>query len=138
MTNDNRDGIQFLLTVPPQRVDDLTQALREAGFDFDPVNHMAAIDLGVETVTSGVSQGEDLPDQIDSMNRRLSSHGETRLIRTDHETWTHRQRFAALRLIATQLSGLGTVHGLPWWLVQKSRWDPDITSRNPDVPWTDS
>ena len=135
MTDERPDDIQFLLNIPTDRVDDIAQAMSQAGIHFSPTDDMVAIDLDVETVVMGVNQGIDLPDLIDTMNIMLTLHGERPLISTDHQQWSYRQRYAVLQLVTTQLSGLATVHAAPWWIAQARQWHPDVTAMHPDVPW---
>ena len=46
-------GIQFLVTVLPEKVDELAITFRQAGVGFDPNTDLISIDRQSELVTSG-------------------------------------------------------------------------------------
>ena len=88
--------MQFLVTVLPEKVDELASILRRAGVGFDPNTDLISIDRQSELVTSGVNFGKDIPDLIAGINLFLRRRGETALVRDDPENWSIEERHAFL------------------------------------------
>ena len=128
-------GIQFLVTVLPERVDELASILRQAGVGFDPNTDLISIDRQSELVTSGVNFGKDIPELIAGINEFLRRRGETALVRDDPENWSLQERHAFLQIATTEFRWHGFQVKRAWWLDRQQRWEPDVVSQHREVPW---
>ena len=128
-------GMQFLVTVLPERVDELAITFRQAGVGFDPNTDLISIDRQSELVTSGVNFGKDIPDLIAGINLFLRRRGETALVRDDPEKWSAQERFAFLQMATTEFGWHGFQVERAWWLDREQRWEPDVVAQRREVPW---
>ena len=71
---------RFHIDIPLDKLGEITQALRDLGLDFDPVNHMTA--LSNENILDGILTGADAGPAIDQINDHLANIQHHRRINT--------------------------------------------------------
>ena len=83
----------FLISVPNTLVQDLAEALKQAGIEFRGRNGLVAIDRSFDPGIVGpeIRQGWEIPYLVEGVNEYLQEEGLTPTVPINHQDWSYQQ-----------------------------------------------
>ena len=131
MTTNPKSTIEYLISLPEDRVVEIEEALLSRGIYFDRRKHIVAINEAFRDHTS-MAIGSQLPSLIRAVNRFLEHEGLKPLVPENHQEWEPQRYYRFMQFAIVQFSWNGDEVDDAWWRDEGLAWR-DVVTANKDL-----